>query len=62
MTLQIYSITGKILNSWTVKGAGYHNIRWNGRDANGNQLPTGLYFARLYGGSKLLQKKLLMVK
>lgn len=62
LTLQIYSISGKILKSWTIQGAGYHNVQWNGKDANGSSLPTGLYFARLTGSSSVLQTKLLMVK
>jgi len=62
LTLHIYNISGKLLYSWTMQGAGYHSVRWNGKDANGLGLPTGLYLARLYDGSKVLQRKLLMVK
>jgi hypothetical protein len=62
MIVQVYSISGKLMNSWNIGGAGYHVVRWDGKDANGNSLPTGLYVARLYGGSKTIQRKLLMVK
>jgi hypothetical protein len=62
LTLQVFSITGKLLKTWIVKGTGYHNVSWNGKDANESSLPTGLYIACLKGGSKILQRKLLMVK
>ncbi|MBL8027849.1 MAG: hypothetical protein JNL74_15605 [Fibrobacteres bacterium] len=62
LTLHIYEATGKLLRSWTIKGTGYHNVQWNGKDAYGNLLPTGMYLAKLHGGATILQSKLLLVK
>lgn len=62
LTLRIYGIQGKLLKSWRMAGAGYHQIAWNAVDANGKPLSTGTYVARLSGGKKVLQQKLLLLK
>ncbi len=61
-SIQIYSVAGKLLNGWILRGAGYHNIIWNGKQSNGEPLPTGLYIARLQSSGKTIQRKLLMLK
>ncbi len=45
----MYDVNGRKLAT-LVQGtrvAGRHVVRWDGRDAAGRQLPTGVYFVRL---------------
>jgi M6 family metalloprotease-like protein len=42
--------------------AGQHVISWNGRDAAGRSVGTGLYFYQLDAGDRLLTKKMLLMK
>ncbi|MCC6652385.1 MAG: hypothetical protein IT348_14630 [Candidatus Eisenbacteria bacterium] len=41
---------------------GRHAPRWDGRDARGNELPGGLYFARFEGGGVRASRKLALVR
>ena len=42
--------------------AGFHHVRWNGRDAVGRPLPSGLYFCTLIGKSRRDMIKMMMLK
>ncbi len=42
--------------------AGNHSIRWNGKDANGNIVGSGLFFYRLIAGEFEQVKKMLLIK
>jgi len=42
--------------------AGSHSVIWNGRDANGAQAATGVYFVRLQAGSYEMTRKIVMLK
>jgi flagellar hook assembly protein FlgD len=41
---------------------GSHSVTWNGRDANGAQAATGVYFVRLQAGSYEMTRKIVMLK
>lgn len=41
---------------------GTHSIRWNGEDANGLSVPSGLYLARLFSNATVDLQKMLVVK
>ena len=41
---------------------GEYTISWNGRDQNGNNLPSGLYFIELQSGSTLQVQKAVLVR
>lgn len=45
-----------------VRGAGTHHASWDGRDANGERVASGIYFYRLTSGTRTLTKKLVLVK
>ena len=62
LTLKVYDISGKVRNTWTISGVGYHYIEWKGSNAKGSPMPTGIFIARLYGGSKSLQSRLVVLK
>jgi hypothetical protein len=42
--------------------AGVYEAGWDGRDANGKTLPSGIYIYSLHAGSFRSAKKLLLVK
>ena len=61
--ISIYNILGKQVYSddYTVK-PGLTTLNWDGRDNNGQSLPTGLYFYHLSAGKKQLMNKLTILK
>jgi hypothetical protein len=42
--------------------AGCSNVEWNGRDANGRAVSSGVYFYRLRSGSRVQTKKMVLLK
>jgi len=40
--------------------SGYHELEWNGRDARGKAVASGVYFCRL-GAGKLTQTRKMIV-
>ena len=42
--------------------SGKHNVLWTGKDAYGNQVPSGVYFYNLKYGSKIISKKMTLSK
>lgn len=60
----IYNIKGQKVRS-LVNGAlnaGTMNLWWDGMDANGRQMPSGVYFCRLQNGNTNQNIKLMLVK
>ena len=43
-------------------GAGRHEFVWNGRDAEGRELPTGIYLARFELGGDAMSRRLVLLK
>ena len=62
--LVIYDILGREVARLKQEqlGAGYHQVRWNGRDRAGRDLSSGLYFARLATPEYSRTIKLLLLK
>ncbi len=52
VSLIIYNMTGRKVQTLvsSLKDAGKYQARWNGVDAEGHQVPGGMYFARLQAG------------
>ena len=42
--------------------SGNHNLLWTGKDSNGNQVPSGIYFYNLKSGSSIITKKMTLSK
>jgi len=42
--------------------AGRHRAVWDGRDAGGHEVPSGVYFYRLHAGDAMLARRMLLVR
>ena len=64
ISLSIYDISGKNISTWTIQDqqAGFHEIIWNGKDKNGNTVPSGVYIYCLKSGDFFDSKKMVFVK
>ena len=60
----IYNVLGQKVRLLTNDqfNAGNHVINWDGRDDNGNIVPTGVYVYRIKAGSFIASKKMLLMK
>ncbi|MBM4116879.1 hypothetical protein FJ251_03925 [bacterium] len=64
LRLSIHDLQGRLLRVLAEGqfAAGEHAVVWDGRDAHGEALPSGVYFSRLSQGRRLEQGKLLLLK
>ncbi len=62
--LMIYDIMGREVVRLVdeVRPAGYHEMRWSGRDVGGRQVASGIYFARLVTPQYSKVNKMLLLK
>lgn len=64
LELEIYNIKGqrikKLLNA--PQTAGKHTLSWNGRDDNGNEVGSGIYFIKLSDGKLTDTRKMTLIK
>jgi len=64
VTLTIYSTTGEKVTT-LVNGrmsAGYHQVQWDGTNAAGTPVASGVYVYELKTGQQRLVKKMLLVR
>jgi hypothetical protein len=64
ISLNIYNVAGQLVRT-LVSGttpAGYHQIRWDGRDANGSDVSSGVYFYKIDTKNFSETRKMLLVK
>jgi hypothetical protein len=63
-TLRIYDPAGRIVRTLvegTSLAAGTHRLRWDGRDAAGSPVPSGVYFYRLETGADRATRQMIVV-
>ncbi|MCK5619503.1 MAG: T9SS type A sorting domain-containing protein, partial [Candidatus Krumholzibacteria bacterium] len=58
--LTIYDVEGRLVRSLVDRrmGDGLHKVVWDGRDARGALVSSGVYFYRLFDGKRVLTKKM----
>ncbi|MFZ5515289.1 MAG: M14 family zinc carboxypeptidase [Candidatus Zhuqueibacterota bacterium] len=63
-TLAIFNVLGKEVTRLADQtlAPGYHTFRWDGRDANGINVASGLYFYSLSHASQTSVRKLLLIR
>lgn len=64
ITLEIFSSLGEKINTLVNKkqSAGEHQIQWDGRNAEGELVSSGVYFYRLSAGKVVKTRKLILMK
>ena len=62
--LEIYNVKGQMIRSYNSNHSqpGYYQVKWDGRDTNGRQAATGVYFYRMSNGKYTSTKKMVMTK
>jgi flagellar hook assembly protein FlgD len=63
--LAVYNSTGQLIRviESKKKSAGYHKVHWNGKDENGNQVSSGIYYYMLETDQGFSQtKKALLIR
>ncbi len=63
-TLKIYNVLGKVVRTLIDEpmSPGVHHKIWDGRDEEGNQVASGIYFYRLRAGALQDTKKMVLMK
>ncbi|MCU0452699.1 MAG: T9SS type A sorting domain-containing protein [Bacteroidetes bacterium] len=63
-TLKVYSLLGQMVTTIVdgVREAGTHVATWNGKDATGRAMPSGVYLYRLESGSRMEMQKMVLMK
>ena len=66
VTLEIYNAAGqlvrRLVDEARLPRAGGYTATWNGTDANGSVVGSGVYFCRLEAGNQAATKKLVLLK
>ncbi|MDH4038689.1 MAG: T9SS type A sorting domain-containing protein [Candidatus Krumholzibacteria bacterium] len=64
VTIAIYDANGALVRTLVdeVRSAGANDVTWDGRDARGNTMSSGVYFCRLTAGGKSESRKMTLLK
>jgi len=64
VTLQIYDVRGQLVKTLVDRmlATGRHQIVWDGKNASGQQVASGVYFYRMQAGSFSQSKTMLLVR
>jgi hypothetical protein len=64
VAVNVYSVTGRLVQTLVndYQAAGTHSVVFNGADANGNALPSGIYFYTLKNDAQTITKKMILTK
>jgi hypothetical protein len=64
VTIKIYNVSGRLIRTLLDerRDAGRHHIEWNGIDANGSTVPSGIYFYRMRASGYDATKKMILVR
>ena len=64
ISLAVYDVTGQLVRTLVdgTQNAGTYQVVWDGRDARGAQVSSGVYLYRLQGESESVTKKMIFVR
>jgi len=64
VTLRIFNVQGQLIQTLVegVMPPGKHNVRWNGKDTQGQQVATGMYLYQIVSADYHAVRKMLMAK
>lgn len=64
INISIYNLSGQKIKTLVNenKGAGYHTVKWDGKNESGNKVPTGIYFYNMKAGNFKATQKLTLIK
>ncbi len=64
VSLTVYDVTGQLVRTLVDQRieAGMHSVTWDGRDSNGENVASGVYFYRLRGEEENLTRKMIVVR
>jgi hypothetical protein len=63
--LDIFSLNGQMVRqlvNQTDQAAGQYEVSWDGRDAQGREAASGVYFYKLQAGRQLITRKMLLLR
>jgi hypothetical protein len=62
--ISVYNVRGHLIKTLVsgTKVQGEHSVVWDGRDKNGAQMASGVYFARFVAGPVLMTRRLVLVQ
>jgi len=63
-TIKVYNISGQLVKTLVSEclRPGYHSVRWDGKDANGNKVAAGVYLYRMQAGDYTKTNKMTVVR
>jgi flagellar hook assembly protein FlgD len=64
VTVAIYDVLGRQITTLMSgqQGAGLYSMEWDGRDARGLNVPTGIYFIRMLSDEFKQTQKIMLMK
>jgi len=64
VSLKVYDVSGRLVRDLVQgnRSAGNHRERWDGRDDSGQEVASGVYFARLSAGAETRMKQMLLLR
>jgi len=65
VSLQVFDLAGRLVDTLAngqLQEAGSHTVVWNGHDAQGNELPSGVYLCRLKAGLLEETRRMVMIR
>ena len=60
--IAVYNIKGQRIASYPQYSSGTHEIYWDGKDAKGNELNSGIYFIKMSSETNNQIKKIMLIK
>jgi len=64
VNVSIYDMAGRLVNNYKIgnKTSGWHEFNWQGTDAHGQQVSTGMYLVTMRAGQQFQKQKITFLK